>query len=700
MDLARKSYSTEIGDKKLTVEFSHLAEQANASALVSYEGTVVLVTAVMGHKDRAIDYMPLTVDYEEKFYAVGKILGSRFVRREGRASEEATLSGRMIDRCIRPLFDHRLRRDIQIVATILSYDEEHDPDVVGLLGASVVLAVSNIPWNGPVGGVRVAKLGDRVVFNPKNSEIASPECRFEAFVSGTADRINMIEFGGNEATEEEVVEALGAAQKEIAKLIEFQTKIIAERGQTKADVTLVSPDPELVETVKTALDGKLEEAVYTKEKVDRQSKIGILKREMKDYLLRAGIDETGIAAADDLFENEIDLLIHRKILKEEHRPDGRKLDEVRELYAETGLFERTHGSALFVRGNTQALAMTTLDAPGAEQLVETMSFSGKRRFMLHYNFPPYSVGETGSFRGPGRREIGHGALAEKAVRPLIPSKEEFPYTIRVVSEILSSNGSSSMATACATSMSLMHAGVPLKKHVAGIAMGLMTGPAGQFKILTDIQGPEDHHGDMDFKAAGTRDGVTAIQMDVKIEGITQEMLREGLAQAKKARLHILEAMEKAIAHPSPELSPYAPVIMQMKIDPAKIGGVIGSGGKVINGIIEATGALTIDIEEDGSVFITAPKKESALLAMKEIESIVREFKVGEIVEGEVIKVLDFGAIVDLGGGRDGMVHVSELKEGFVKKVGDVVKLGDFVRAKIIRVEDDRIGLSVKQLTEK
>ncbi|MDP3947892.1 MAG: polyribonucleotide nucleotidyltransferase [bacterium] len=698
MDLARKKYSIEIGGKTLTVEFSRLAEQANAAALVSYEGTTVLVTAVMGNKDRTIGYMPLMVDYEEKFYAIGKILGSRYMRREGRSSEEATLSGRMIDRCIRPLFDHRLRRDIQVVATILSYDEEHDPDVVGLLGASAALATSNIPWNGPVGGIRVAKIGDRIVFNPKMSELASPECRFEAFVSGTGDRINMIELGGNEATEEEVILAFGAAGKEIQKLVEFQNKIIKERGEKKADVTLISPNSELVETVKKVLAGKLEEAVYTKEKVDRQSKIGILKRELKDYLLRAGVDEDGIAAADDLFEDEINLLIHRKIIETEHRPDGRKLDEVRELYAETGLLERTHGSALFIRGSTQALAVTTLGAPGAEQLIETMSFSGKRRFLLNYNFPPYSVGETGPFRGPGRREIGHGALAEKAIRRLIPSKEEFPYTIRVVSEILSSNGSSSMATVCATSMSLMHAGVPIKKHIAGIAMGLMTGEDGQFKVLTDIQGPEDHHGDMDFKAAGTRDGVTAIQMDVKIEGITLEMLTQGLAQAKKARLHIIEAMEGAIARPSPELSPYAPLILQLKIDPARIGAVIGSGGKVINGIVERTGVLSIDIEEDGGIFITAPRKESGLAAKAEIEAIVHEYKVGDIVEGKIIKILDFGAIVDLGGDQDGMIHVSELKEGFVKKVEDVVKLGDFVRAKIIRAEDGKIGLSIKQLS--
>ncbi|HOB90181.1 MAG TPA: polyribonucleotide nucleotidyltransferase, partial [Candidatus Colwellbacteria bacterium] len=390
-------------------------------------------------------------------------------------------------------------------------------------------------------------------------------------------------------------------------------------------------------------------------------------------------------------------LVHKNILEKEMRPDGRKLDEVRDLYTETGLLPRTHGSALFIRGNTQALAVTTLAAPGAEQLIETMEYSGKRRFMLHYNFPPYSVGETGSYRGPGRRDIGHGALAEKALRPLIPTQDEFPYTIRVVSEILSSNGSSSMATVCAGSMSLMDAGVPIKKPAAGIAMGLMSNEKGDYKILTDIQGPEDHHGDMDFKVAGTTDGVNAVQMDVKIWGVTLEIVEKTFVQAREARTRILESMMKTIKSPK-ELSPYAPQVMVIHIDPDKIGEVIGPGGKTINAIIERTKALTIDIEQTGKVFVAADTKEAVLKAVAEIEGLTKEYEVGEIVEGNVVRLLDFGAILDLGGGRDGMIHISEFKDGFVKNINDVVKIGDFLRAKVVRVEDGKIALSVKQLS--
>ena len=403
-----------------------------------------------------------------------------------------------------------------------------------------------------------------------------------------------------------------------------------------------------------------------------------------------------LAIAARLFEEAVDEMVHEKILKGELRPDGRKLNEVRELYGEIGLLPRTHGSALFIRGNTQALAVATLAAPGSEQLVETMEQSGKRRFMLHYNFPPFSVGEVGRMGGPGRRDIGHGALAEKAVRPLIPPKEEFPYTIRVVSEILSSNGSSSMATVCASTMALMDAGVPIKKPAAGIAIGLMTDKSGNYKVLTDIQGPEDHYGDMDFKVAGTRDGVNAIQMDVKIEGVTFEILEKSLAQAKEARLHILDLIESVIKKPRADLSKFAPRVLTLNIDPEKIGEVIGPGGKVINAIIAKTGATTIDIEQTGIVYV-AGSREAAESAAAAIKSIVKEFEIGEIIEGSVIKVLDFGAIVDLGGGRDGMIHISELKDGFVESVSDVLKVGDVVKAKVVRTENGRVALSIKQL---
>ena len=694
--LNRKQYSIDVAGRPLELEISELAGRANAAVLARYGDTAILVTAVMGVKDRDTDFFPLTVDYEEKFYAVGKILGSRFVRREGRPSDEATLSGRLIDRTIRPLFDHRMRRDVHVAVTVLAYDEENDPDFPALIGASTALAISDIPWSGPVAGVKVAKINSDIAINPKIGELKKSEAKLEAFVSGLKNKINMLELSGDEAEHGEIIDAFKASQKEIKKLIEFQTKIAEEIGKEKTDVYLVEPDHETKKAVKEFLADKLEDVIYAPKDHEQHSKINTLKHELIDLLNGREFSEKQLQAVDELFEEEINELLHKKILEEEARPDGRKLDEVRALTAEAGLFKRTHGSALFIRGNTQALAMTTLGPPGAAQLVETMETTDNRRFMLHYNFPKYSVGETGSFRGPGRRDIGHGALAEKALRPLIPAQEKFPYTIRVVSEILSSNGSSSMATVCASSLSLMDAGVPLKKPAAGIAMGLILGEQ-KYKILTDIQGPEDHHGDMDFKAAGTADGVTAIQMDVKIEGVTIEMLEKVLEQAKKARLHILQTVNAVLASPRPELSPYAPKILTLNIDPKKIGEVIGPGGKIINGIVADTGVASIDIEEDGMVFVSGTDMSACEKAVEIIKSIVKEYRVGDIVEGTVSRIMDFGAIVDIGLNKDGMIHVSELKNGFVKNVSDVLKLGQSVRAKIIRMEDGKLSLSIKAL---
>lgn len=697
MSVSKKQFSADVGGRKLVIEISDLAGQANAAVLAKYGETVALVTVVMSKKDASVNYLPLKVDYEERFYAAGKIIGSRFVRREGRASEEAILAGRLVDRAIRPLFDQRVRRDIQVVVTILAIDEENDPDLVGLMGASVALAVSDVPWAGPVAGVRVAKIGGEFVVNPTASEARSETCSFETFVAGPSGAINMIEFVGKEISEEDALKAFALAQSEIDKLAEFEKKIVAAVGKKKADVALVSADPAVAAAAREFLAGTIEAAVYQKDKTEFQNKLGELRSEL-GRRLAASFSDVDPGAVDVLFEEAIDRLVHKNILENGKRPDGRALDEVRELQAEVGLFERTHGSAVFMRGTTHALAVTTLAPPGSEQLIETMETTAKRRFMLHYNFPPYSVGEIGSFRGPGRREIGHGALAEKALRHLIPAQDEFPYTIRVVSEIVSSNGSSSMATVCATALSLMDAGVPIKKHVAGIAMGLMSDASGRYKILTDIQGPEDHHGDTDLKVAGTDAGLTAIQMDVKLSGLTLEMLRAALAQAKKARLEILAFLKRAMPAPRPALSKYVPTIIQLKIPTEKIGAVIGPGGKVINGLIAKYGLTTIDIEEDGRVFIAAADKAKAEQAEAEVRALTREYKVGEIIEGNVVKTLDFGAIVDLGGGRDGMIHVSELRNGYVKTVQDVVKVGDFVRAKIIRADDDgRIGLSIKQL---
>ena len=696
--IQRKQFSTEVGGKTLILEMSSMAEQADSAVLARYGETAVLVTVVMAKNDSSADYLPLKVDYEEKFYAAGKIIGSRFIRREGRPSEEAILAGRLVDRTIRPLFDERLRRDIQVVVTVLAIDEENDPDFVGLIATSAALAISRFPLAGPVAGVRMAKIGDKFLINPPNSELKKPEMYFETFVSGTYGKINMIELGGSSAKEEDILRAFEIGQKEIDKLIDFQNSITKEVGKPKSDVLRFEPDPVLKTEVDKFLTNRLEEAVYQPDKTEQHIRLDALKNELKLRLKEKKDkgEDFNDAGLDYLFGETVGDLVRKNIIENNKRPDGRALDEVRGLDGEVGLFLRTHGSALFVRGNTQALAITTLAPPGAEQLIETMETTGKRRFMLHYNFPPYSVGEIGSFRGPGRREIGHGALAEKALRPLIPPQEQFPYTIRVVSEVLSSNGSSSMAAVCASVLSLMDAGVPIKNPVAGIAMGLMA-DGEKYKILTDIQGPEDHYGDMDMKVAGTKEGINAIQMDVKVNGLSMEVIEKTLAQAREAHLQILKFMEEVLPAPRPKLSPYVPTILQTKISPEKIGTLIGPGGKMINGLIRKWELTSIDVEDDGRVFVSAPDPKKAEEAMQEIKMLTREFKVGEIVGGRIVRVLDFGAIVDLGGGQDGMIHVSELKEGYVKNVGDVVKMGDFVEAKVIRVDEDgKIGLSLKQ----
>ncbi len=678
--LNRKNYKTELDGEAITLEISDLAKQANAAVLGCHGDTAVLATVVLGDKESQGDYFPLTVDYEERFYAAGKIIGSRFIRREGRPSDEATLSARLIDRTIRPLFDSRLRREVQVVVTILAYDEKNDPDAIALLATSTALSISNIPWGGPVAGVKI------------ESRDANGKLNYQSFFAGPAEKINMIEFEGDEIPENEIVEVFSTAQEKIKKLIDFQKNIIKEIGQPKIEPGFGAIDPQTKKNIQDFIHPNLENAIKNKALDD-------LKIALAEHLKNSGESGEVLQKAIQILEEEIDKFVHDKILAAEKRPDGRKLDEIRTLYSEIGVFKRTHGSALFIRGDTQILAVATLASPSAEQLIETMEMSGKKRFMLHYNFPNFSVGETGRSRGPGRREIGHGALAAKAVNAVIPPKDEFPYTIRIVAETLSSNGSSSMAATCATSLALMDAGVPIKKHVAGIAMGLMLHENGNYKILTDIQGPEDHYGDMDLKAAGTEKGVTAIQMDVKIHGITKEIFEKTLAQAKKARLQILENMQKTISEARKQVSLFAPTILTLLIPPERIGEVVGPGGRVINGIIASTGNQTaIDIEQTGKIFVSSLDPKMAEKALNTIKEIVREFKVGEIIQGKIIKILDFGAIVDLGGGQDGMIHVSELKNGFVQKVEDVVRLGDFVKAKIIRVEPEgRIGLSLRNL---
>jgi polyribonucleotide nucleotidyltransferase len=683
MDLNKKTYRTVLHGEDLSIEVSALAGQANAAVFGKWGGTTVLATAVMSKLDKGGDFFPLTVDYEERFYAAGKILGSKFVRRENRPTDEAILSARLIDRTIRPLFDHRLRREVQIVVTVLTYDERHDPDVIGLIAVSTALGISDIPWNGPVGGAKYAQ--------PDGEKGKG----YRAFFAGPKGHINMIEFEGKEVPKEVALQAFAEGERDIAALVDFQEKIIADIGKPKADVHLEAPDEALVTKVREFTDGKIEEAIRTKT-------IEHLKELLFASLTADGADEATLRAAEQIFETEFDTHVHVDALKNNRRPDGRAFDEIRDLHAEIAPLPLTHGSGLFIRGTTQVLAVATLDSLKAEQLVESMEGLTAKRFMLHYNFPKFATGETGKGgRGPGRREIGHGALAAKAVSAMIPPKEEFPYAIRIVAETLSSNGSSSQASTCAASLALMDAGVPIKRHVAGIAIGLMLEESGDgYKILTDIQGPEDHYGDMDFKVAGTREGLTAIQMDVKVRGITKKIFEEALVAGEKARMQILDVMERAIPAPRPEVSEYAPKVSIIHLPEYKIGEVIGSGGKNIQGLIAAVGGeVTIDIEDDGTTYITGVKKDLVERTIKSIEAIIKEYEVGEVVTGPVVKILEFGAIVDLGGGNDGMIHVSELKEGFVDRVEDVLKLGEVVTAKVVKIDRERgkIGLSLKAM---
>ena len=694
--LEEKVFSLDVAGRKLTAKFSPLAQQANGSVIMQYGDTVVLVTATMGKVDRLEnDFFPLVVDYEERFYAAGKILGSRFVRREGKPSEGAILTARLIDRSIRPLFNQNMRREVQVVATVLSIDGENDPDFPALIGASLALATSDIPWEGPVSGIRIGLVNNELKVNPTYQERDTGDLDF--FLSSAENKITMLEVGANEISEDVMNKAAFLALGEIEKIQKFQEQIIKEIGKEKAKVLLKEINPEVKTKVQEFLKDKLEEAIYTEDKMSRVSKIATLKRDLEEYLKNEGYDESKIKEGFIVLEEEIDNLVHKNILEKDKRPDGRKLDEIRPIYCAVGFLPRVHGSGLFIRGTTQALSIVTLAAPSHGLTVETMEESDVKRFIHHYNFPPYSVGEISSMRSPGRREIGHGALAEKSLLPIIPKKEDFPYAIRVVSEILSSNGSSSMASVCGSSLALMDAGVPIKTPAAGIAMGLMMEDENHYKILTDIQGPEDHYGDMDFKVAGTKNGITGVQMDVKIKGITLKIFEETLLQAKKARLEILKKIEEVIAQPRTSLSPFAPKIFTIQIDPEKIRDVIGSGGKTINDIIKKTG-VEIDIEEDGQIFVTAPNEEAGKEALQIIQNITHEFKEGEIVAGKVSRILDFGAIIDLGFNKEGLLHISEIANRRINKVEDELKVGQVLTLKIIKIDENgRISLSLKAL---
>ena len=692
-----KKYSVDFAGQILEIEIGKLAGQANGAVTARLGDTVVLATAVMAKEPRiGGDFFPLSVDYEEKFYARGKILGSRFMRREGRPSEEAVLNARLIDRAIRPLFNQSARNEVQIVTTVLSVDEKNDPDILAMNAASMALITSDIPWSGPIAAIRIGKINGQWMLNPAFADRENGISDLVISVSSDM-KINMIEAGPlQELKEEELVEGIGFAQAALKNLIDFNKKIAGDFNTPKAIVAVADTDSDLRNEVAKFLnaDNALEKAIYdySRDKTERENNLGSLKDLLKEHI--AGIDEKKVRMAEIIFDEAIDEIVHKNILEKDKRPDGRKMDELRNLSSEVGFLPRTHGSGLFQRGETQILSALTLGSPSDELIIEGMIISTKKHFMHQYNFPPFSVGETGRMGAPGRREIGHGALAEKALLPMIPKKEDFPYAIRIVSEVLSSNGSSSMGSVCGYTLALMDAGVPITKPVAGIAMGLMSNKKGDYKILTDIQGPEDHHGDMDFKAAGTKDGITAMQMDVKINGIDIKILKETLEQTRKARLEILDNITKTIDKPRANLSPFAPRIITLQIAVDKIREVIGSGGKVINEIIATTGAA-IDIEESGLIFITAENEESGLKTKEIIEGIVKEYKVGEIVTGKVVNILDFGAIVEFGRGRDGMIHISELANRRVEKVTDVVNMGDEVTVKIKRVENGKISLSLK-----
>ena len=697
--MKEKIYTHTLGGKTFSVTLNNWAEQAHGSVLVRAGDTIVLATAVMSQNTReGGDFLPLTVDYEEKFYATGKILGSRFVKRETRPSDEAILAMRLIDRTIRPRFDYRIRNEIQIVITALSIDESHDPDILAVLGASLALGLSDIPWDGPIAGVRVARTNGEFILNPTYAE--REICDLEVALSGTRERINMMEAGATEVSEEVFASAVEWGFEFMKDLIDFQKKVIKENGKPKRSIKLLEPTPQLTDLVKSKFSKRIEDASYQPDKKVMQEMIGVVKKEWFAAAMEAFPEDFTPHAAEMAFDEEIDDIIHKRIIEKGERPDGRKPNEIRPLWASVGILPRVHGSGLFMRGETHALTTLTLGAPGDEQIVEGMEIRTKKRFLHHYNFPPYSTGETKQMRGPGRREIGHGALAGKALLPVIPPKSEFPYTIRLVSEILSSNGSTSMAAVSASSLALMDGGVPIKKSVAGAAMGLMQNEKGEYRVLTDLQGAEDFHGDMDFKIAGTRDGITAVQLDVKIEGITMEIIRDTLKDAHTARMKILDVIEETIAHPREELSQWAPRVETLMIAVEKIGALIGPGGKVINGIIAETGAQ-IDIEDDGSVFVTSVTEEGMKKALALIKQVTREFKSGELAEGKVTRLLDFGAFVEIAPKQEGLIHISELAPWHVEKVTDIVNIGDIVPVKIKNIDEQgRINLSLKDVPDR
>lgn len=704
-NMAKQEFHFDFCGRGITVETGEIAKQADGAVIVRYGDTVTLSTACASHQAKeGIDFFPLTVSFEEKLYSVGRIPGG-FLRREGRPSEHATLTARMIDRPIRPLFAEGFRNEVQVVNTVLSVDPDYPSEMAAMLGASLALCISDIPFNGPIAGVHVGRVNGEFIANPTVAQ--QEQSDIDLTVAGTAKALNMVEAGAKEVSEEDMLAALMFGHEQVKKLCAFEEKVIQACGKPKREIELYKVDPEVDAAVREGFEAKIREAVSIKEKLDRYNKIDELTDEAaamieaKEYASEKEQANAVKQAREICHGIEADE-VRRLIIEDKVRPDGRKIDEIRPLNSQVDLLPRVHGSALFTRGETQVLSTTTLGALNENQIIDDLTTNESKRFMHQYNFPPYCVGETGRMGSPGRREIGHGALGERALKQVLPSEEEFPYTIRTVADVMESNGSSSQASICAGTMSLMAAGVPIKAPVAGIAMGLiMNDETGKYTVLTDIQGMEDHFGDMDFKVAGTKNGITALQMDIKTTGITRDIFKEALAQAHKARLEILDNMLAAIPEPRKELSPYAPKMGTMKIDPEKIKDVIGPGGKMINEIIEKCDDVKIDIDDDGHVVIYHMDQAAIDKAKEMINNIVRVAKVGDVYTAKVVRIEKFGAFVNLFGNTDGLLHISKISHHHIDKVEDVLKIGDTIDVKVTEIDrKGRINVSAKALLPK
>ncbi|ARK30956.1 polyribonucleotide nucleotidyltransferase [Halalkalibacter krulwichiae] len=689
MEQTKHVFKMDWAGRELTVETGQLAKQANGAVLVRYGDTAVLSTATASKEPKDLNFFPLTVNYEERLYAAGKIPGG-FIKREGRPSERAILTSRLIDRPIRPLFPDGFRNEVQVISIVMSSDPNASSEMAAMIGSSLALCVSDIPFDGPIAGVTVGRLDGEFIINPTTEQLEQSD--IDLVVAGTKEAINMVEAGADQVSEEAMLEAIMFGHEEIKKIIAFQEEIAAAVGKEKSEVQLKAIDAELEKEVRSLSEADLKEAVQVQEKHARAEAIDAIKD--KTVSSFEGREDTDLGDVKEVLHKIVKEEVRRLITVDKVRPDGRKVDEIRPLASQVGLLARTHGSGLFTRGQTQALSICTLGALGDVQILDGLGIEESKRFMHHYNFPQFSVGETGPIRGPGRREIGHGALGERALEPIIPDEGSFPYTIRLVSEVLESNGSTSQASICASTLAMMDAGVPIKAPVAGIAMGLVKQDE-HVSVLTDIQGMEDALGDMDFKVAGSRQGITALQMDIKISGINRDILVEALAQAKRGRMIILDNMLSAIAESRTELSTYAPKIMTMKINPDKIRDVIGPSGKMINKIIEETG-VKIDIEQDGTVYISSVEMQMNEKARSIIEDIVREVEVGQTYLGKVKRIEKFGCFVELFKGKDGLVHISQLAEERVEKVEDVVKLGDEILVRVTEIDNQgRVNLSRK-----